>query len=61
MSKSYKLEDGSKEYDDYFEALTVAKAKAEKQETEVTIYEKDLEMFEPYARVDPDGSEERLD
>ncbi|MCJ7429091.1 MAG: hypothetical protein MUP66_01745 [Candidatus Nanohaloarchaeota archaeon QJJ-5] len=57
----YKIEDGSKEYDNYFEALTVAKAKAEKNETEITIYEKDMHSFEEIAIVDSDGSEERLD
>lgn len=59
--KVYKIEEGSKEYDNYFEALTVAKAKAEKNEVEVTVYEKDMKTFEPYARVTSDGSEERLD
>jgi hypothetical protein len=61
MSESFKLKNGQKEYDNYFNAVTVAKAKAEEEETPITICKKELQTFEPIATVHPDGAEEKLD
>lgn len=60
MSEKYKLKRGQKEYSNYFNAVTVAKAKAEEEEDPVTICRKEMESFEPVVKIHPDGQEEKL-
>lgn len=56
----YRLEDGEKTYQEFYNAVTVAEAKAEEQESPVTVYRKLLRSFEPVVKVHPDGTEEKL-
>ncbi|MCJ7479264.1 MAG: hypothetical protein MUP63_03760 [Candidatus Nanohaloarchaeota archaeon QJJ-7] len=57
----YKIEDGEKIYDKFFNAVKVAEAKAEEEDSPVKIYRKLLRTFEPVAKIHPDGEQEKLD
>lgn len=57
----YKLKNGQKEYDQLVHAVTVAEAKAADEDEAVVICKKLLNRFEEVIRVEPDGSQERLD
>ncbi|MFB6265901.1 MAG: hypothetical protein ABEI07_02340 [Candidatus Nanohaloarchaea archaeon] len=57
----YRIEDGEKTYDEFFNAVKVAEAKAEEEDSPVRIFRKLLRTFEPVARIHPDGEQERLD
>jgi hypothetical protein len=61
MSKTFKLENGEKEYENRINAVKVAKAKASANDKTVTVYQKQLREFTPVMEVTPDGSENRLD
>ncbi|MDY6769742.1 MAG: hypothetical protein SVU88_02095 [Candidatus Nanohaloarchaea archaeon] len=57
----YRLEDGETTYDDRFDAITVAEAKASETGDPVTVHRKLLHTFEPVLRIHPDGRREDLD
>lgn len=57
----YRLEGGEKAYEELAEAVTIAEAKAEAEESSVRVYRKTQEEFEPVVKVFPDGSSEHLD
>lgn len=58
--EAYKLKQGQKEYSNYFNAVKVAKAKAEEQDEPVTVCKKELKDFNPVVRIHPDGQEEKI-
>lgn len=57
----FKIEDGERTYDERFNAVTVAEAKAAEEDAPVTVYRKLLRTFEPVVKVYPGGEQERLD
>lgn len=57
----YRIEGGEKSYDEFFNALKVAEAKAEQDDEPVRIFRKLLRTFEPVVKIHPDGSQEKLD
>lgn len=57
----YKLEGGEKTYDEFFNAVKVAEAKAEEEDSPVKVFKKLLRTFEPVVKVHPDGEQEQLD
>lgn len=61
MTDVFKLEHGQKEYENYYNAVKVAKAKAETEEEPITVCRKNLREFEPVVKVHPDGTEERAE
>lgn len=61
MSEVYRLKGGTKEYEDYYSALAVARAKAETEDEAIEVCQREGNDLDPMVRVDPDGTETRLD
>lgn len=56
----FKLKQGEQTYDDFFNALTVAEARAAEKGGSVIVSRKLLNRFEDVAKVYPDGRRELL-
>lgn len=57
----YRLRGGSKEYEDYYNALTVARAKADTEDEAVEVCRREGNDLQPVVRVTPDGDEIELE
>lgn len=61
MSEVYRLKGGTKEYQDYYNALAVARAKADTEDEAIEVHKREGNELVPVVSVDPDGNETRLD
>jgi len=61
MSEVYRLKGGTTEYESYYDALAVARAKADTRDEAVEVCRRAGNDISAVARVDPDGVETRLD
>ncbi len=57
---TFTLKDGEATYDSFFDAVTVAEAKASEENRAVTVCRRLLNTFEDLVRVHPDGRRETL-
>lgn len=61
MPEKYRIKGGNKKYENFFNVLKVAEAKAKEEESPITIQKELLNTFEDVTKVHPSGKREDLE